>query len=142
MKQCLVATPILALPDALQEEIIHWVFRNEDRYANCSGIMLLLLLLLLFRVWRYRGGRSGHETLHQFMNFLGRQAPVQHPAVSSSSSFSPLPLAPPSNVQGSGTSLNQGGGEAYAGVAVFADPQLVALEGEQWDPNSVQVTVL
>ena len=25
------------------------------------------------RVWRYRGGRDGHETLEQFMNFLGRE---------------------------------------------------------------------
>ena len=25
------------------------------------------------RVWRYRGGRDGHETLQQFMNFLGRE---------------------------------------------------------------------
>lgn len=26
----------------------------------------------IFRVWRYRGGRDGRETLQQFMNFLGR----------------------------------------------------------------------
>ena len=25
------------------------------------------------RVWRYRGGRDGRETVHQFMSFLGRQ---------------------------------------------------------------------
>ena len=24
-------------------------------------------------MWRYRGGRDGRETLHQFMSFLGRQ---------------------------------------------------------------------
>lgn len=24
------------------------------------------------RVWRYRGGRDGHETLQQFMAFLGQ----------------------------------------------------------------------
>lgn len=27
----------------------------------------------MYRVWRYRGGRDGHETLQQFMNFLGRE---------------------------------------------------------------------
>ena len=91
-------------------------------------------LLLYCRVWRYRGGRSGHETLHQFMNFLGRSTPVQHPAVSSSSSFSPLPPTPHTNVGGS-----QGGGKAFAGVAVFATPELTALEGIQWDPDSTQV---
>ena len=25
------------------------------------------------RVWRYRGGRDGRETLQQFMSFLGRR---------------------------------------------------------------------
>ena len=29
-----------------------------------------LTLSLLYSVWRYRGGRDGHETLQQFMNFL------------------------------------------------------------------------
>lgn len=33
--------------------MIHWIFSNEDR------------------VWRYRGGRDGHETLQQFMLFIG-----------------------------------------------------------------------
>ena len=27
------------------------------------------------RVWRYRGGRDGRETLQQFMGFLGRTKP-------------------------------------------------------------------
>ena len=27
----------------------------------------------MIRVWRYRGGRDGYETLQQFMNFLGRR---------------------------------------------------------------------
>jgi hypothetical protein len=55
LKNCTFIVPLLSLPESLQEEIIHWVFRNEDR------------------VWRYRGGRDGRETLHQFMSFLGRQ---------------------------------------------------------------------
>lgn len=54
LKRCTFTVPVLSLSDSLQEEIIHWIFRNEDR------------------VWRYRGGRDGRETLNQFMNFLGR----------------------------------------------------------------------
>jgi hypothetical protein len=42
-----------SLPRVTQEELMCWVFHNEDR------------------VWRYRGGRCGHETLQQFMGFLG-----------------------------------------------------------------------
>jgi hypothetical protein len=55
LKKCTFTVPLLSLSDSLQEEIIHWIFRNEDR------------------VWRYRGGRDGRETLHQFMSFLCRQ---------------------------------------------------------------------
>ena len=85
--------PIYRLPAATQEEIIHWVFNNEDRYDNntLSHMMdiynivtnelytasrvtiylpLSLLPFLLCSVWRYRGGRDGHEILQQFMNFL------------------------------------------------------------------------
>ena len=29
------------------------------------------VFLSLSRVWRYRGGRDGHETLQQFMLFIG-----------------------------------------------------------------------
>ena len=51
VRQCLVATPILSLPDALQEEIIHWVFRNEDRYIillfYCLFVVCVVLVLLL-----------------------------------------------------------------------------------------------
>ena len=28
-----VVVPIFQLPEALQEEIMHWIFRNEDRYV-------------------------------------------------------------------------------------------------------------
>jgi hypothetical protein len=45
---------IQELPSALGEELMHYIFRNEDR------------------VWRYRGGRDGYETLQQYMGFLGR----------------------------------------------------------------------
>ncbi|XP_065061836.1 uncharacterized protein LOC135688772 isoform X1 [Rhopilema esculentum] len=40
------------LPQNLQEELMHWIFGNEDR------------------VWRYRGGRDGYETIEQYLNFL------------------------------------------------------------------------
>ena len=33
----------------------------------------------MYRVWRYRGGRDGHETLQQFMNFLGREKAESEP---------------------------------------------------------------
>ncbi len=75
------------------------------------------------------------------MNFLGRSTPVQHPAIfsSSSSSFSSLPTPP--SVEGSGANLSSGGKEAYAGVAVFANPQLVAPEGLHWDLATAQVSI-
>ena len=31
---CMFTVPLLSLPDSLQEEIIHWVFRNEDRWVS------------------------------------------------------------------------------------------------------------
>ena len=36
----------------VQEEVMHWIFGNEDR------------------VWRYRGGRDGYETIDQYLRFL------------------------------------------------------------------------
>jgi len=44
--------PIEDLPPGIQEEVMHWIFGNEDR------------------VWRNRGGRDGYETIEQYMNFL------------------------------------------------------------------------
>ena len=32
LRRCLFIVPLLSLSDSLQEEIIHWVFRNEDRF--------------------------------------------------------------------------------------------------------------
>jgi hypothetical protein len=37
LSECLVTAPILCLPEALQEEVIHWVFRNEDRLGLEGG---------------------------------------------------------------------------------------------------------
>ncbi|KAL5493303.1 hypothetical protein EMCRGX_G014460 [Ephydatia muelleri] len=58
LEECMHMVPVGSLPGALQEEVMHWVFRNEDR------------------VWRHRGGRDGHETLQQFMSFLGQEDPT------------------------------------------------------------------
>ena len=62
LEECMHLVPVGSLPGALQEEVMHWVFRNEDR------------------VWRHRGGRDGHETLQQFMSFLGREDPTSSDA--------------------------------------------------------------
>ncbi|XP_062513876.1 uncharacterized protein LOC134189578 isoform X2 [Corticium candelabrum] len=74
--------PICDLPAALAEELIHFIFRNEDR------------------VWRYRGGRDGYETLQQYMGFLGRTT----------------------NAESGGLSVCVSKPQAFAGMAVFCVP--------------------
>ena len=37
--------PIMSLPESLQEEIMHWVFRNEDR-SLCVCVCVLLIRYL------------------------------------------------------------------------------------------------
>ena len=44
---------------------------------DCVLMIFTSVLYTFYRVWRYRGGRDGHETLQQFMNFLGRGKEVQ-----------------------------------------------------------------
>ncbi len=34
LDRCTFIVPVLSLPESLQEEVIHWVFRNEDRSAS------------------------------------------------------------------------------------------------------------
>lgn len=46
-------------------------------YVFTSYSMLATVFCGSCRVWRYRGGRDGHETLQQFMNFLGRGQEIQ-----------------------------------------------------------------
>ena len=46
-------------------------------YIDCVLMIFTSVLYTFYRVWRYRGGRDGHETLQQFMNFLGRGKEVQ-----------------------------------------------------------------
>ncbi len=64
-------------------------------------------------MWRYRGGRDGHETLQQFMNFLGRE--------------------PEEKLEGGGEVqrylVQKPRRKVYAGVVVFCLPD--ALESER-----------
>ncbi len=75
----------------------------------------------LSRVWRYRGGRDGHETLQQFMYFLGKP---QRSEVTSQGSDkgSEVVLSEPRNV--------------YPGVVAFCLPELLENEpGQQHSPD-------
>ena len=40
--------------------------------CECMCVCRGLAVFCATRVWRYRGGRDGYETLQQFMAFLGR----------------------------------------------------------------------
>jgi len=48
-------------------------------YRTCTISLCLsvCLYVCLSRVWRYRGGRDGHETLQQFMSFIGNDQGVK-----------------------------------------------------------------
>ena len=65
-------------------------------------------------MWRYRGGRDGHETLQQFMSFLGRNRDEK--------------------LEGGEMREEEGGrerrdkGKVYAGVVAFCVPSALALE--------------
>ena len=59
-----------------------------------------------YRVWRYRGGRDGHETLQQFMSFLGKG-----------------PREKGEGEGGRGRGRGRGHQESYAGVLVFCLPR-------------------
>lgn len=86
-----------------------------------------IVFLLSSRVWRYRGGRDGHETLQQFMCFLGRglEEGVEQETVK-----------------------NGGEGEigrqrrrkkVYAGVVAFCLPTALESGGERVSPGEYQV---
>ena len=57
ISQTLLMCPIHALDPSHQRAVMLWIFRNEDQ------------------VWRFRGGRPGHETSQQFLRFLSRRSP-------------------------------------------------------------------
>ena len=71
------------------------------------------------RVWRYRGGRSGHETLQQFMNFLGR-----HPMEAEEGSVGRRKVTTP-----------------YPGLAIFFLPELSQSETEKLDLTKLKVNI-
>ena len=98
----------------------------------------------LSRVWRYRGGRDGHETLQQFMNFLGREqvAVGDVPHLSNggdseqSSANGEREKKPTASKVAPRLVPNP-----YAGVVVFCVP-MATVVGEDIDVNSFQVWVL
>ena len=71
------------------------------------------------RVWRYRGGRDGHETLQQFMSFLGK--------------------GPGEKGDGEGGVRGRGRNprESYAGVLVFCLPRALETGREVDDVATV-----
>lgn len=82
-------------------------------------------MILWLRVWRYRGGRDGHETLQQFMNFLGRQ-----------------PLPPPLEQETLKESVYvpKRSSKVYPGVVVFCVPELAESERQSnIDISNLQV---
>ena len=97
------------------------------------------LLFPPHRVWRYRGGRDGHETLQQFMNFLGRDRRTETTSLVERRKIgderkgeemeegvrsTALERRPPSN--------------PYAGVVIFCVPMATEIGGNI-DMNSFQV---
>ena len=108
------------------------------------------------RVWRYRGGRDGHETLQQFMNFLGREKTEPPEPVRSvdqqeeERGGAELRLT----IEGASSSEERDKGgisettdrderlgpNTYGGVVVFCVP-VVAETGRDIDLNSFQVKV-
>jgi len=79
----------------------------------------LISNLYYIRVWRYRGGRDGHETLQQFMNFLGKPAArVQTEEAT--------PISPPIS-------------DVYPGTVAFCVPELAVGQSQERDYSSLQV---
>lgn len=60
----------------MQEQLMCFVFKNEVNQYTVRSILLDAYLCTQDRVWRFRGGRDGHETLQQFLNFLSPATPV------------------------------------------------------------------
>ena len=78
-------------------------------------------------MWRYRGGRDGHETLQQFINFLGRQ---------------PLPSHLEQETQKQGVVVPKRSSKVYPGVVVFCVPELAESERQSnIDTSNLQVII-
>ena len=90
------------------------------------------------RVWRYRGGRDGHETLQQFMHFLGR-APQTEPLTWAAAEGN---MDGGGGVANGGVASNQTEGHRpnpYAGVIVFCVPMVTRTGRDAIDANSFHV---
>ena len=126
------------------------MFRNEDRYVcvrerereremgegEGEGERLLCLYPLhcICRVWRYRGGRDGHETLQQFMNFLGREKKTDQVGGERDQAVERL------DDTGS-RSVKKQSPNPYAGVVVFCVPMVAEIGRGIVDINSFQVSL-
>lgn len=108
----------------------------------------------MYRVWRYRGGRDGHETLQQFMNFLGREKETEAEPITygegttvrqegDSDQRKGLEGASSSkqkNEEGiSETTGERLGPNTYAGVVIFCVPIVAATGRGNVDLNTLQV---
>ena len=56
MEELAATVPLSSFPVRYQLEVMRWIFKNEDR------------------VWRYRGGRDGCETVEEFLSFVDTAA--------------------------------------------------------------------
>ena len=109
----------------------------------------------MYRVWRYRGGRDGHETLQQFMNFLGREKtePEAEPVARGGGSEGTTVGQEGSTEQAKGVSSNEQrdeggiskttderqGPNTYAGVIIFCIPIAAEIGRGDVDLNTLQV---
>lgn len=116
----------------------------------------------MYRVWRYRGGRDGHETLHQFMNFLGRLPEPSSQGWGSSSDGvnaeqegGAEAAAAGQVVEGASSNKHRHKGgsfktaderlepNTYAGVVIFCVPIMTETDSEgNYDLNTFQVLQL
>lgn len=112
----------------------------------------------MYRVWRYRGGRDGHETLQQFMNFLGREKEKEADPVTYGESSEIGPVVGQEGGAGlkqaeeassnqqkdeggriSETTDERLGSNTYAGVVVFCIPIVAETGRGDADLNVLQV---
>ncbi len=92
----------------------------------------LLAAFDLSRVWRYRGGRDGHETLQQFMYFLGKP---QRSDVTRQGSDKGSEVTRQGSDEGSEVVLSEPR-KVYPGVVAFCLPELLENEpGQQHSPD-------
>ena len=104
---------------------------------------MIQLVYPLSRVWRYRGGRDGHETLQQFMNFLGREQVTESRTPPSSNETETEKNGAKEEREKDGSTSSDAQGHSpnpYAGVVVFCVPMATEV-GREVDVNLFQVWV-